>query len=217
MRIVCLSDTHGYHKLLKVPDGDMLICAGDFSMSAKLQHVVQFADWFKSRPHKYKIIVAGNHDMYCEDDHFWTRQEFFPAIYLNHEAAEVGGLKIFGSPYSCALYQPSPWAFDYDRKSYRSEQLWSRIPEGLDILITHGPPKGILDLVDTHGTREDPNVGDVNLLYHVKRTLPKVHIFGHIHEGYGAYENAAFRTRFYNVSACDVRYNPSNPVTVFDL
>ena len=217
MRIVALSDTHGFHKKLTVPDGDLLICAGDFSMKAQQKHVVDFAQWFKGQPHKHKIIVPGNHDMYCETAHGWTRQEFFPAIYLNHEECYVGGYKVFGSPYSSSIYEPSPWAFDYDPKGLLSEHLWKQIPENLDILITHGPPKGICDRVAMPKMGEDPHVGDVNLLYYVKQRLPRIHIVGHIHEGYGQYISDCWTTRFYNVCVCDVHYKPVNPVTVIDL
>jgi Icc-related predicted phosphoesterase len=95
--------------------------------------------------------------------------------------------------------------------------LWSQIPENLDILITHGPPKGILDHVKFVNIEEDANVGDARLLHHVKRTLPRIHIFGHIHEGAGSYISDLFTTRFYNVCVCDVDYKPTNPITVFDL
>lgn len=211
MRIVAISDTHGYHKQLTIPEGDMLICAGDFSMKAKAVDVIEFAKWFNELPHKHKVIVAGNHDMACEPWNAWSHEAFLPAIYLNHEAVEVNGYRVFGSPYSSSIYVPSPWSFDYDPKGTRSEELWSQIPDHLDILVTHGPPKGICDKVG------DKNVGDVNLLYHVNRANPKAHIFGHIHEGAGSFKSHVWTTKFYNACICDVKYKPTNPVTVFDL
>jgi Icc-related predicted phosphoesterase len=217
LKIVAISDTHGFHKGLTIPDGDMLICAGDFSMRAEMKHVVEFAQWFNSHPHKHKVVVAGNHDMYCEGERQWTKDEFFPAIYLVHEEAEVNGYRVFGSPYSSCIFVPSAWSFDYDPKGPRSEGLWSQIPDNLDILITHGPPKGILDKVDRTNPREDEHVGDVNLLYHVKRALPRAHIFGHIHEGAGSYISDLWTTKFYNACVCNGKYKPMNPVTVFDL
>lgn len=217
MRIVAISDTHGYHKRLTIPEGDMLICAGDFSMRAKSYEVTQFAEWFNQQPHKYKVIVPGNHDVACEGDRPWCKEEFSPAVYLDHEESKVAGYRVFGSPYSSSIYEPSPWAFDYPPNGDRSERLWSQIPDGIDILITHGPPKGILDVVLDPHVGEDQHVGDVNLLYHVKRVIPKVHIFGHIHEGYGKYISPVWTTEFYNVCVCDVHYQPRNPVTVIDL
>ncbi len=217
MRIVALSDTHGYHKKLTIPDGDLLIHCGDFSMRAKLRDVVEFSNWMKSLPHKHKIVVVGNHDVYCEANEFLTRAEFSPMYYLNHQLIEIEGYRIFGSPYSPGIYEPSDWVFDYPPNGKKSEQLWSQIPSKLDVLITHGPPKGILDRVTDINPGEDYNVGDVNLLYYVKQTHPKVHIFGHIHEGAGSYVSDCWTTRFYNVCICDGNYRPTNPITVIDL
>jgi Icc-related predicted phosphoesterase len=218
MRIVALSDTHGYHKQFRwIPEGDLLIHAGDFSMRAQEHHVIEFSNWFNALPHKHKIIIPGNHDMACETDRAWAAEEFAPAIYLDHESCEVMGYKIFGSPYTNSIYEPSPWFFDYPRYSERSKELWSQIPENLDILITHGPPYMIADLVPHVHDFEDPHVGDANLLARVNQTMPRIHIFGHIHEGYGSYLSAAAKTRFYNVCICDGDYKPVNPMTVIDL
>jgi Icc-related predicted phosphoesterase len=217
MRIIAISDTHGYHRRLTIPEGDMLICAGDFSMRARLTDVVQFGDWFNNQPHEHKIIVCGNHDVFAEGEEHFTRAAFAPAVYLNHEEATIAGYRIFGSPYSGSIYDPSPWAFDYNPRGDRSHAIWSQIPDGIDILITHGPPKGILDRVLAPHLGEDPHVGDKNLLDSVKRSLPRVHIFGHIHEAYGSYESDLYTTKFYNACICDVRYDPINPVTVIDL
>jgi Icc-related predicted phosphoesterase len=202
---------------LTIPDGDVLIHAGDFSMRAKHHDLIEFAKWFKSLPHQHKIFVPGNHDMVCESDSHWSRQEFSGVIYLDHSVTgRIPGLRVFGSPYSQAIYDPSPWFFDYQAGA-RSQELWRQIPDGIDVLITHGPPKGILDLVDEAHPGEDPHVGDVNLLHRVHEVKPKVHIFGHIHEGYGSYIREHLDTRFYNVCVCDVNYQPNNPITVIDL
>jgi Icc-related predicted phosphoesterase len=217
VRIVAFSDTHGYHKKLTIPDGDMLICAGDFSMRAKMHNVTEFARWFKAQPHQYKIIVPGNHDMFCEGNISWCRTEFEPAVLLNHEEKEVAGYRVFGSPYSSAIHDPSDWSFDYPPGGRKSKELWDFIPSGIDILITHGPPKGILDLVRFPAYGEDPHVGDANLLENVKRVLPRIHLFGHIHEGSGSYTADTWTTKFYNTCICDVRYDPTNPVTVIDF
>jgi len=216
MRLVALSDTHGYHKKLTVPDGDILIYAGDFSMRARLSDVVLFANWLNSLPHEHKIIIPGNHDVYCEGDTDWARKEFSPAHYLLHSSVEVAGLRFFGSPYSSAIFEPSKWAFDYPPNGSQSKRLWSQIPTGTDILVTHGPPKNILDRVLYADPGEDPNVGDHFLMWNVARIQPRLHIFGHIHEGYGSCLPEV-GTHFYNVCVCDVEYKPVNPITVIDL
>lgn len=221
MRIVALSDTHGFHKRLQVPDGDLLIHGGDFSMRAKGHEVLEFAKWIKSLPHPHKIVIAGNHDMACEGHDDWAKETFAPAIYLNHESCEVEGYRIFGSPFSSAIYDPSPWFFDYQRFGPRSQELWNQIPENLDVLITHSPPYGLGDKVHEAHKGEDPHVGDLNLFNRVKSVLPRIHIFGHIHEGYGRYTIDAWNytrtTLFYNVCVCDGHYKPVNPITVIDL
>lgn len=228
MRIVALSDTHGYHKQLQVPDGDLLIHAGDFSMRAKSHHVIEFAQWFKSLPHQHKIIIPGNHDAACENRGAWASELFSPAIYLEHATREVMGYTIFGSAYSSSLQEPSDWFFDYPRYSACSKTLWDRIPENVDILVTHAPPHGIMDLVPHPRFGEDPHVGDENLLERVKKVQPRIHIFGHIHEGYGVYrpdyvdmfgheDPKDFNVGFYNVCVCDGNYKPINPITVIDL
>lgn len=217
MRIVALSDTHGYHNGLQVPDGDLLIHAGDFSMRANKLIVIEFANWFKSLPHKHKIVISGNHDAACDGRLPWAREVFSPAIYLDHELCEVMGYSIFASPYTSSIYEPSPWFFDYPRYGERSKELWDQLPDYLDLLITHGPPHGIMDLVPFIHPGEDPHVGDENLLNRVKQILPRIHIFGHIHEGHGSYVHDIWSTKFYNVCVCDGDYRPVNPITVIDL
>ena len=217
LRIIALSDTHGYHEKLTIPDGDLLIYAGDFSMRANHRDTVRFAKWINGLPHAHKIVIPGNHDAYCEQSFSYAREEFAPAVLLNHEECEILGYRIFGSPYSSCIFEPSIWHFDYVPLSDRAHRLWNAIPDRIDILITHGPPKGILDRVDSVHPGEDPNVGDPILLENVKRALPRVHIFGHIHEGAGSFAHEKYTTRFHNVCVCDVKYKPVNPITVIDL
>ena len=219
MRLIVISDTHGFHKQLTIPDGDVLIHAGDFSMRANMPVVTEFASWFKTLPHKHKIITAGNHDMACEANRVLTAETFGSGVhYLVHQSVQIEGLNFFASPYSVAIHDPSPWCFDYQRDSTRARKLWDAIPTGTDVLITHGPPKGILDLVSDPYVGEDPNVGDVHLLRRVMEVKPNAHFFGHIHEGYGLYIHPISpRTMFYNVSVCNVNYRPVNPITVFDM
>lgn len=218
MRIVAISDSHGFHDRLAIPDGDVFICAGDFSMRAKNAHVVEFARWIDSLPHRHKIVVPGNHDMACDGFEAWAREEFSPAVFLRHDFQVVGGLRVFGSAYSSSIFEPSRWCYDYPRYGERGKALWNTIRQfpDLDVLITHGPPYGMGDRVLSVHRGEDPHVGDQTLLAVVEDTMPKVHISGHIHEGYGSHVGKN-GTRFYNVSVCDVNYAPVNPVTVIDL
>ncbi len=220
MRIVALSDTHGYHKKLSVPDGDVFIHAGDFSMRAKKKHVVEFASWVKSLPHKYKIIVPGNHDMACEGQESWAKEEFSPAMFLVHDFVEIEGLVFFGSPYTSSIQEPSDWCYDYPRYGERGKRYWNSINGHyniIDVMITHGPPKFIGDLLCEPHVGEDPNVGDETLRTVVDRIDPRIHIFGHIHEGYGVYQVDTCQTKFYNVSTCTLDYKPTNPIVTIDI
>jgi len=217
LRIVALSDTHGYHTRLKVPDGDVLIHAGDFSMRAQRSHVREFAHWFKQQPHKHKIIVPGNHDVACDGHRLWAAEEFNPVQYLDHESCLIEGYTVFGSPYTSSIQEPSYWSFDYPRYGAQAKHLWGTVPDHVDILVTHGPPHKIMDRVPCAAPGEDPNVGDPYLMSRIEQILPRVHIFGHIHEGYGSFSTPGLTTKFYNVCVCDGYYTPSNPITVIDL
>jgi len=147
-RIWHISDTHSYHKLLTLPkDIDIVIHSGDESNS-KDQHTnePEFRDfilWFANLPIKHKIFVAGNHSSFV----FHNRKEVnkickdLNIIYLENEFVEIEGIKIWGSPITPNF---GNWWFMKDRS--KMDKLYSSIPEWIDIVVSHGPPKGILDL-----------------------------------------------------------------------
>jgi Icc-related predicted phosphoesterase len=101
------------------------------------------------------------------------------------------------------------WAFNLQRGPALREK-WALIPEGTDVLITHGPPFGILDW-----TARGERVGCEDLLEAVRRVKPRLHVFGHIHEGYGEHEQDG--TRFVNASICTEAYQPTNAPIVVDV
>jgi predicted phosphohydrolase len=69
LRLVLLSDTHQLHREVEVPDGDIFIHAGDFTMfSESMDAVVDFNAWLGELPHRYKIVVPGNHEFFLEAD-----------------------------------------------------------------------------------------------------------------------------------------------------
>ncbi len=179
MDIVCISDTHGMHESIELPEGDMIIHAGDFSTRGGLQEVERFLTWYNSLSYIYKILIAGNHDLLFEDYPLLKAQllrVYSDIIYLENEEATVEGIKIYGSPVQPRFHD---WAFNVDRGTPIKE-FWNRIPENTDILITHGPPYGYGDFIPYHG-----NIGCEDLLNTVLYNKPKYHIFGHIHESYG--------------------------------
>ena len=213
-RIVCLSDTHNSNEQITVPKGDILIHAGDATISGTAFELNKFSRWFESLPHRTKIFVAGNHDWAFELQNESAR-DILPkdVIYLQDSSAVVDGLEIYGSPWQPRFFD---WAFNLNRGAEIAEK-WKLIPDDIDILITHGPPNGILDLVPRKGW--DENTGCEELRKRVEEIAKlgrlKLHIFGHIHCGYGTLEE--FGVRFVNASNCDESYQPSQPPIVIDL
>lgn len=182
MKIWHISDTHTYHDLLKIPDGiDMVIHSGDCSNPRDPYNnepeVREFIHWFKGLPIKHKVYVAGNHDTSIEK-RLVTKQDFtdYNIVYLENEYVEIDGLKFFGSPYTPHF---NNWAFMKDR--VKLERFWrNAIHEPCDVVIVHGPPKGILDKsFDRDNNME--SCGDKSLLNLVLEMQPAYMLFGHIH------------------------------------
>ena len=190
MKIICISDTHERHGNLTVPDGDMLIHAGDITSTGDKEDLIKFNNWLGNLPHKYKIVIAGNHDFYCEAHPEETRQILSNAIYLNDGGVLIEGFNIWGSPISPTFHH---WAFMKNRGE-EIRKHWEMIPENTNILITHCPPSGILDKTDS-GKKE----GCKDLLEIVQEKIkPRLHVFGHIHEAYGQMQIAD--TQYVNAS-----------------
>ena len=200
MKIVCISDTHRQHGLLDIPDADMLIHAGDFSDWGAINDVIDFGDWLKYLPHKHKIVVAGNHDTCFESKPEMSKAALRGScIYLNSDVVEIEGFKIYGTPYTprfAGAFQLGYGAGEDD------SAFWKTIvPDGIDILITHGPPFGILDSVaDWEDGLEARHCGSQGLLERVIKVKPKLHVFGHIHESYG------FIKQRYGIFMCSIGY-----------
>lgn len=218
MRVVCLSDTHGKHGSLSVPEGDLLVHAGDFTRKGAMEEVAAFAGWMRSLPHPHKVLVAGNHDFLFQNEPRLARELLDGLTYLQDEGTTVLGLRIWGSPWQ-------PWFFDWAFNLRRGAPLaakWALIPERTDILVTHGPPRGIGDRVDGTIAKaagvlmgQGEEVGCDDLLARVLEVRPRLHVFGHIHEGYGLVERDGIT--YVNASSCDVKYRPVNPPIVVDL
>jgi predicted phosphodiesterase len=198
MRLVCISDTHDQHAELRVPDGDVLIHAGDATRRGSERALRAFDAWLGSLPHRHKLLVAGNHD-------FGFQRDADAASWITC-AHYLDGVRFYGSPWQPWFHD---WAFNLPR-GQALRAVWDRIPPDTDVLITHSPPHGVLDRT-IHGEA----VGCEELARAVARVRPRVHVFGHIHEGYGVLEQDG--TRFVNASSCDVRYRPVQPPIVVDL
>jgi Icc-related predicted phosphoesterase len=214
-RIVCLSDTHNSNEQITVPDGDILVHSGDATNSGTESEVKAFLQWFASLPHGRKVFVAGNHDWLYERNNDYARRltSNYGITYLQDSAAEVKGLKFYGSPWQPRFFD---WAFNLNRGPEMAEK-WSRIPDDVEVLITHGPPNGILDVVERPHFKE--NTGCEELVKRVEALSSlgnlKLHIFGHIHCGYGTDER--FGVKFVNASNCDEEYGPTQAPIVVDV
>ena len=204
-KLVLISDTHGLHRSVDLPAGDILIHAGDLSNKGSLEDLTEFIDWLAEQPHQHKIIIAGNHDFCFERQGPRAREICAGITYLQDSSVRVSGLKIYGSPWQPRFFD---WAFNVDRGP-KLAAIWSQIPTDTDVLVTHGPPYGILDQ-----TRRGP-VGCQDLMLRIEEVKPRVHIFGHIHEGYGQYQGEY--THFVNASICDLGYQPCNLPIVVEL
>lgn len=218
MRIVCVSDTHDRHAAFDVPEGDLLIHAGDATMAGRPEEIDRFNEWLGTLPHRHKLFIAGNHDRLFEERPEEARKRITNALYLQDAEVVVEGLRIWGSP-----WQPwfLSWAFNLPRGAALRAK-WDLIPAGIHVLVTHGPPHGIRDRVRglvarslTLAMGHDPGVGCEELREAVARVRPRLHVFGHIHEGYGREERDG--TLFVNASSCDESYRPVNPPVVVDL
>lgn len=206
MKIWFISDTHNRHRELTVPDADLVIHCGDESTHGNAwmnePEARQFLDWYSELDIETKVFVPGNHSTAVEQR--LIRLEEYPEIrFLINEPMQWNGLKLFGSPYT-PLYQD--WA--YMKKRSRLDEVWQSVPEDVDILITHGPPKGILDLTHDVDSKALIQVGCAALRRHVEeRIRPQIHAFGHIHDekgirNYGMFTRGA--TQFINCSCCNL-------------
>jgi predicted phosphohydrolase len=196
MRIVLISDTHNRHDGIQLPEGDILIHSGDFSGRGLEREVIDFLHWFGKQPHRHKVLIAGNHDFLAEKNPGLFASLIPEGVtYLNDSGAVIEGLKIWGSPIQPWFYD---WAFNRQRGADIARH-WELIPADTDILVTHGPPFGILDKVEN-----GPHVGCEELLKKIESVQPRLHVFGHIHEGHG--ELQVGKTKFVNASVLNAKY-----------
>lgn len=191
MKILCISDTHTKHnlipsRLIDNADGtiDTIIHAGDISSGGYKGEILKFLEWYNKLPYENKILIAGNHDFYMEEgkpeDIEAMLAEFPNITYLNDSGIEIDGIKFWGSPVQPYFYN---WAFN--RVGDAICKHWDLIPLDTQVLITHGPMKGILDKTKRNGF-----VGCPYLLEKLTNlTQMKLHVCGHIHEAYGKMEN----------------------------
>ena len=193
MKIAIFSDTHTAHWKIKVPDADLLIFAGDMTHCRTDREVTDFNAFLGTLPHRHKVVVAGNHDHRLTEDPDKAKALLSEATYLQDEAVVVQGITIYGAPWNPLFNDYACDAFALPRGKVLKRK-WDMIPQGIDILVTHTPPSGILD-------QNGPvSHGCTDLAAAVVERRPKYHIFGHIHNRHGSVRHG--ETRYIN---CNVQ------------
>lgn len=213
IKITCISDTHTYHKKIKIPKSDILIHAGDFTSRGYDGEVEDFLNWYSNQNATYKILILGNHEVELSRKPFSEIREIVESrgiILLHNSHTTIAGLKIYGSPFSNEFGKR--WA--YNANESLLAQMYNHIDSDVDIIITHGPAKGNLDLCP------GGNVGSQSLAHWINSIASKLklHITGHIHESRGVKwsKTSTYSYITVNASICGIPYDDIilNPITV---
>ena len=210
MRICCVSDTHEMQDRIKIPPSDLLLHAGDITFRGDPNRVREFDDWCSrliSDGIVGKVVcIAGNHDFVFQEKPELGRACLKSIRYLEDSELRIDGFRIYGTPWQPWFYD---WAFNLKGEHLLKEKF-DLIPEGIDILICHSPPFGILSK-NEHGQE----CGSYSLLEAIERARPRLVVFGHIHEGYGKVERNGIL--YVNASICTVKYEPLNQPILVEL
>jgi Icc-related predicted phosphoesterase len=209
MRIIAFSDIHGKQNKLLTEwfdnnPADLLIFGGDLQANSSDDYGYGFMEWLHRLPYSTKVLIFGNHDGYYSNAMFYTRDKgYTDIVFLHDESVTINGINIFGSPHS--LVYGNWW---FMMKDSDLEEVWKKIPDNTNILITHAGPYGILDY-----TCDGFTTGSKSLLKRVQELKQlKYHIFGHIHESFGV--KTISGVTFMNVSLLNEKYQfTNNPVT----
>lgn len=181
MKLVLASDTHGEHRYGHIlwPDGDILVHAGDFTSTGGLSECADFILWAAAVQEHYEhvVFIAGNHDYAMQfettaiDELLMKHSKLH---YLRDSGCEIEGIKFYGTPWQ-PMYGGMAFNVRFEKELQR---YWQRIPTSVDVLITHTPPRNILDMA-----YDGEHIGSISLTTEVfDRIKPKRHVFGHVHE-----------------------------------
>lgn len=210
MKVVMISDTHGFHRdpHLEIPDGDLLIHAGDLTMGGEHSVLYDVNEWFGEIKKNFNdiVVIAGNHDTNLGRGDMLGFKIFTNAIYLQNSSVVIDGKKIWGCP-------DTPWTHQVFADHFAFGKLTGNLkfkgmPKDADILVTHCPPLGYGDYLAEGSSAPNTHIGDKKLLDLVTKYKPEINVFGHIHEGYGVYEEE--HTTFVNASVVNEAYNLVN-------
>jgi Icc-related predicted phosphoesterase len=233
VRLVFISDTHEMHEAVRIPPCDILVHCGDATGVGRVDQLERFAAWcrkLKRRGDVREVVfVAGNHDILLDAAHpltvksgLHTRalEALDGVTYLRDQAATIFGVRFYGSPWTPKFYD---WAFMLVDEA-DGERVFSRVPAGMDVLVTHGPPHRMMDECP-----DGRRVGSISLLAVTTTQAPRIHAFGHIHHSYGSEWDAGWLGDgdvprlpdggrcWINASICTEAYKPTNAPIVVDL
>jgi Icc-related predicted phosphoesterase len=210
VRICLISDTHNMHKRLgKLPDADIIIHSGDMTSVGHEHEIKNFMKWFSGlTQYEHKICIAGNHDWLFQREGLRARSLVPDNIhYLENDFVMIEDLMFYGTPVQPPFMN---WAFNVFEP--KLTEYWKAIPDETDVLITHSPPFMVGDYVP----RSMQHEGSPSLYEEViKRIKPKLHVFGHIHEGYGQWK--IDETKFVNASNLDGDYMCVNDPVIIEI
>lgn len=197
MKILHISDTHGQHRqLTALPEADVIVHSGDFTFAGTIEEATDFMDWFCDLPYKYKVFIAGNHGHCLYEAELEGLDN--NTYYLCNSSIEIEGIKFHGVP-----------MFMGDMSENRYVEYIASIPNDIDVLITHQPPMGIMDL------SRKIHYGEQLLLRQVRINPPKLHLFGHIHDAYGQMEEDG--VIYSNAAIVDDQYVLSNTPKLYEI
>eukprot|EP01084_Bolivina_argentea_P201188 343935_1 len=243
IKILAISDTHNKHAdITNIPSADILIHAGDFTNTGTIKQIKSYNKWIGNllktqKKFKYAVLIAGNHDITMDEDYYHkigykryhSKKKQNPqeciniikngnSIYLKDDLIELLGVTIYGSPYQPEFRQ---WAFGLSRGDALRKE-WSKIPDkGIDILMTHGPPKFHGDKVIETKRSKRLNVSQWVGCHDLLQRLTELkgvqfHVFGHVHEGYGVTKNKKITdVIFINPAIVDPKYKCVNKPIMF--
>ncbi len=213
MKLVCLSDNHSNYEDFTVPDGDILIHAGDFSFQGKPREIVDFMDWLNRQPHTHKLWIPGNHELSLEDFSYNIEviEKDTNSICIHDKETTIDGVKFCGTAFTPEF---NNWAYNLTNR--QSSLFWDIMPN-TDVLVTHGPPRNVLDVSSFEGRP----LGCPYHFEYLKRTKPKINIFGHIHGSGGLEEKLQWddgsTTHCANVAVLNEKYKFKNKPTVLEI
>lgn len=217
IKIVAISDVHGKWNKITIPECDILISAGDYSFRGERHMVKDYHKWLNKQEAGYIVSVQGNHELWVEKNFAEAKElaeKECPGVHFigDHGTVNIEGIKIHGSAYTPWFHN---WAWNVERGIKLAEE-WNKIPDDTNVLVTHGPPFGILDIVPYADGTPKERVGCHELMQRVVQLEQlKLHIFGHIHHSSG--EQYFHNKKFVNASICDEQYMPTNPVRIIYL